>query len=211
MYDLLSAPLYAAIVDEANRSRIDVVGHVPDAVGLQAVIDAHQLTIEHIDSFVTSLQPGNQPYKPPATEVKWRDQFLRADAGLLGSFADQMRVHGIWTCPTIVVYQSDASATARFPEMRYIPAAATAKLVARYGARTLSVDEEVRFSLKVVSILHQHGAGLLLGTDVFKLNVVPGFSALEELDYFVQAGLTPYEALQTATVNAARVLHQEGE
>jgi imidazolonepropionase-like amidohydrolase len=49
----------------------------------------------------------------------------------------------------------------------------------------------------------------LLGSDAF--SVVPGFSAVQELEFFVRAGLTPYEALRTATVNAASALHAEAE
>jgi hypothetical protein len=41
--------------------------------------------------------------------------------------------------------------------------------------------------------------------------VVPGFSLHEELGYFVQAGLTPYEALKAATGDPARFLHREEE
>ena len=68
-------------------------------------------------------------------------------------------------------------------------------------------EAEVTFALSVVKVLRRHGAGLLLGSDSFI--VVPGFSAVQELDYLVQAGLTPYEAMRTGTVNAARALHEE--
>jgi cytosine/adenosine deaminase-related metal-dependent hydrolase len=40
------------------------------------------------------------------------------------------------------------------------------------------------------------------------VDVVPGFSALHELEYLVRAGLTPYDALRTGTVNAALALHE---
>lgn len=56
-------------------------------------------------------------------------------------------------------------------------------------------------------LLEMHGAGvpLLLGTDLFGA-VVPGFSIHQELELMVAAGLTPYEALRTGTVNAAAYL-----
>jgi imidazolonepropionase-like amidohydrolase len=41
--------------------------------------------------------------------------------------------------------------------------------------------------------------------------VWPGFSLHEELEWFVKAGLTPIEALQTATLNPARYLGKEKE
>jgi imidazolonepropionase-like amidohydrolase len=60
-------------------------------------------------------------------------------------------------------------------------------------------------------VLHQGGARLLLGTDTPKLTVLPGFSLHEELQNFVEAGLTPYEAIRAGTSDAAIFLHQENE
>jgi imidazolonepropionase-like amidohydrolase len=57
--------------------------------------------------------------------------------------------------------------------------------------------------------LHRAGAGLLLGSDSPQVFNVPGFAIHRELRYLVDAGLTPYEALRTGTVNAARYFDSE--
>lgn len=44
---------------------------------------------------------------------------------------------------------------------------------------------------------------MLAATDALILYVFPGFSLHDELELFVQAGLTPMESLQTATRNPA--------
>jgi Amidohydrolase family len=209
VYDNVSVPLYEAIVSAAAEAHLDVVGHVPRDVGLRRVIDAHQATIEHTDSFIDSLQPGNDPYVRPPPSLSWEDSVQHADLARLPAFADAMRLNGIWTCPTVVVVQMDATNAAQGDEMRYVPRETTAKMVARYAGLTPSYKDDLAFALNVVSVLHGHGAGLLLGTDTFKLNVVPGFSAQHELELFVEAGLSPFEALQTGTINAARALHEE--
>jgi len=54
--------------------------------------------------------------------------------------------------------------------------------------------------------LHKAGAGLLLGSDAPQVFNVPGFSLHRELAVMVAAGLTPYEALRTGTVNVAEFL-----
>jgi hypothetical protein len=59
VYDRLSLPVYEAIVDAATTGHLDVVGHVPNEVGLVHVIAAHQASIEHADSFLYSLQRDN--------------------------------------------------------------------------------------------------------------------------------------------------------
>ena len=50
---------------------------------------------------------------------------------------------------------------------------------------------------------------LLLGSDAPQVFDVPGFSTHHELRYLVDAGLTPYEALKTGTVNAGKFLQRD--
>ena len=56
---------------------------------------------------------------------------------------------------------------------------------------------------RLIKALHAGGAGLLLGSDGPQVWNVPGFSVHRELRYLVQAGLTPYQALETGTRNVA--------
>ena len=52
----------------------------------------------------------------------------------------------------------------------------------------------------------KNGIGLLLGCDAPQIFNVPGFSTHNELEYLVLAGLTPFQALKTGTVNVAQYL-----
>lgn len=54
--------------------------------------------------------------------------------------------------------------------------------------------------------MNEAGVLLLAATDVGVPLQVPGISLHVELERLVEAGLTPLEALQTATLNPARVL-----
>lgn len=65
-------------------------------------------------------------------------------------------------------------------------------------------DEAARLAT-LTRQLHEVGVPLLLGTDAVGL-VAPGISVHQELALLVEAGLTPFEALTTATVNPARWL-----
>jgi imidazolonepropionase-like amidohydrolase len=66
---------------------------------------------------------------------------------------------------------------------------------------------EWRREAALVAEFQRQGIGILAGTDspAF-LNVVPGFSLHDELALMVEGGLTPLEALRTATLNPARFL-----
>jgi hypothetical protein len=64
---------------------------------------------------------------------------------------------------------------------------------------------------RILRALRDADAPLLLGTDTGNPFVVPGFSVHEELELLVQAGLTPYQALRSATRNPAEFLGATGE
>ena len=68
-----------------------------------------------------------------------------------------------------------------------------------------------QWKLAVVGLMHRTGVGLLAGTDFGSKNayVFAGFSLHDELARFVEAGLTPREVLQKATVNPAKFLGRE--
>ena len=59
--------------------------------------------------------------------------------------------------------------------------------------------------------LSDAGAGLLLGTDTQQFFTVPGFSIHEELEHFVDAGLSTFEALRAGTSSPAEFLGAEKE
>lgn len=57
---------------------------------------------------------------------------------------------------------------------------------------------------ELVGAMWRAGVPMLAGTDALDGDVIPGLSLHQELELMVQAGLTPMEALQTATRNAAQ-------
>jgi hypothetical protein len=66
-------------------------------------------------------------------------------------------------------------------------------------------DHNIKILLSLIKDLHDQGVPLLVGSDAFGA-LVPGFASHQEMELFVKAGLTPFEALQAATVNPAKYL-----
>jgi imidazolonepropionase-like amidohydrolase len=52
--------------------------------------------------------------------------------------------------------------------------------------------------------MQSFGVGVLAGTDTGDPYVVPGFALHDEMESLVEAGLTPLQALNAATINPAR-------
>jgi imidazolonepropionase-like amidohydrolase len=68
------------------------------------------------------------------------------------------------------------------------------------------------FLQEMVHDLQQAGVPLLAGTDAYGVPcVIPGYSLQRELELLQQSGLSPYEVLRTATVNAAAFLGRSNE
>ena len=206
VYNQLSVPVYQAIVAEAAKQHLAVMGHVPRAVGVAGAVKAHQKSLEHFSSFMRSALPeGTAQANLSLAEI-----LARADLNKLPTIAEAVAAAGSWTCPTVVQIQMDADPAAWEKERTLVPRGVVDRYEDQMKVPPLGPAAEP-FALALVRALHAKGAGLLLGTDAYKRNVMPGFSLLEELRYFVKAGLSPYEAIKAGTSDAARFLNQENE
>src|SRR4029453_11726309 len=67
------------------------------------------------------------------------------------------------------------------------------------------------FLKEMVRVFRDHGVRLLAGTDYYLFGLTPGFGLHRELQALVEAGVTPYQALETATRNPAEFLGQMEE
>jgi cytosine/adenosine deaminase-related metal-dependent hydrolase len=207
-YSRLTLESYRAIVQSAATENLPVMGHLPFAVPLEEAIHSRQASIEHADSFSGDLQPN------PADADKKTDTelYTEADMTKMAHFAIEMRDAGVWTCPTVVVYQMEWPKDRVSAGMQYVPDEIKNAYRKHYETFTFApASIEIAYGLSIIRSLHAAGAGLLAGSDAFKPNAVPGFALHEELNYFVQAGLTPYEALRAATSDPARFLGREKE
>jgi imidazolonepropionase-like amidohydrolase len=62
--------------------------------------------------------------------------------------------------------------------------------------------------LELVGRMHRAGVAILAGSDSLNPYVYPGFSLHDELELLVNAGMSPLEALQCATLRAAQFIRQ---
>jgi imidazolonepropionase-like amidohydrolase len=220
VYDQLTPDAYRWLVAAAREQRLPVVGHVPFLVGLQAALDAGQRSIEHLYGYLEALQPEPRRarQRPPnlaQMRVALLESAQRAREDLIPELAEATRAAATWNCPTLLVrrrWLEDPELLMRRPETRYlspIQAEHWRKFTSSYPtdprrARVCAINS------RLTRALSDAGARLLLGTDAGVPGLLPGASLHEELAAFVEAGLTPFQALRAGTADAAEFLGAAG-
>lgn len=221
-YNTLSRETYLALVEAAKRQGLPVVGHIPFAVTAAEVARAGQRSIEHAGPELTTLDcvvGGRARY--PALLGTWGargygpylaglDTLHRnRDASCVRDQLALYRTQGTYVVPTIVNAIKD-SATVNRPALALLDSASRASCDGTLAAFHLATGSQRasyhRAVLGDVKALHDAGVTLVTGTDFPNACVVPGASLHDELAWLVRAGLSPYAALRTATVNAARLM-----
>lgn len=202
IYHTLSEDSYMAVSKAAKELSIPFLGHVPDVIGIDGAIKAGQHSIEHLIGF----------FNPFTGKTK-------TDIESVGQYGSNLRDAGIWNCPTMVVWQRylspdkvnefDKKNDMRYLQKKYRYSMKKALIAA--SSKLIIPDNYEDYQKHVVGELHKAGARILLGTDSPNPYIVPGFSAHEELENLVEAGLTPFEAIKAGTKNAAECLNRLNE
>lgn len=228
-YDLIkihgdfSREAYHKLFEVARREDIRVIGHLPRNLGIEAAFEEKQDAIAHAEEYLYAyffFKPTTSPADgSQAAQLRW----IADQASRIPSVAQATARAGIWVSPTLTVYSGiarqvdDIDAILKRPEMRYLPPSIASQFQASNNTYVKRFKKETakgffaRADLlsKLVKGLRDAGVRMLAGTDTPVPSVVPGFSLHDELRELVAAGLTPYEALRTATANAAEFMRTD--
>ncbi len=132
----------------------------------------------------------------------------------------QLARYETWHTPTLVMGMGYSGIhdpeMLRDPRLEYISASGRQRFEALRKIYVSSFTErEVadfrRVVYNIVKNLQSAGVGLLAGTDAIAGFPIHGFSLHDELEELVSAGLTPAEALRTATIHPARFLGEDDD
>jgi imidazolonepropionase-like amidohydrolase len=227
-YQFLPRDIYLAIADEGRRLRIPVTGHVPMAVSLVEALDAGQRSIEHGVGLGLACSREELRLRAELTAAAAKlpaysfaehgTMMLNAEAQPLAAFdaakcaavAERIRNSGTWLVPTLTLYRGLGAAAGspvrEDPRLKYLPDAIRKRFASSppsAGAEALRVEMG-----RLTTTMVRAGVGVLAGTDTPNPYVLPGFGLHDELALLVEAGLTPLQALQAATLNPARFLNR---
>lgn len=197
VYNLLAPAVYDAIVEEAAIHGIPLVGHVPARVGIENVQDAGQSTSEHLIGL--KLRAANSFYGGDLDVPRVRELVARSASAAL------------WHTPTISVdalSRAERDAIRSGPELAFIAPGVRDFFESgfHHGFQAATASRERDNHELMIYEVQAAGAGLLVGTDAGFGWILPGFSIHDELEGIAAAGLSAYEVLKAATVNAAAAL-----
>lgn len=239
VYSRLSRDAYFAIADEAKKQGIPFAGHVPGEVSAVEASDAGQKSIEHFTGVLDACSAQEEELRKKSREAVSKlseGQRLpdRADLRLLSrmmvetfspekanALATRFAKNQTWQCPTLTVLRNMAHiqdpAIHNDPRVKYMPPGMADGWDPRGDFRLQDKTEEdhelsrasYRKLKELIVPMRRAGVEFLAGTDVLNPYCFPGFSLHDELALLVEAGLSPIEALQAATLNPARFLGKE--
>ena len=235
-YENLSREAYFAIVDQARRRGLPVAGHVPFRVTPEEAAGAGQRTVEHLLALAagcsTEAKSERERFARVLSEYDRLSDIDRAlavfrhervfydsrDPEACGATIAAYLRSGMAETPTLVSYHQFVNAKEALSDaasMRLVPEVIRrnweSSLDSEGGRTARSIlGPIVPLQFENTRLLNEVGIVLLAGTDVGIPTLVPGISLHQELRLLVDAGLTPLQALQSATLNPARVLGWEG-
>lgn len=217
LYSSVEPDWVAPIAERARARGMTVQGHVPAYMNARQAIDAGYDEITHVNMVLLNFLGAEEldtrtpvRFKVPgerASEVDLSSDDVRA-------FIALMKRRDIELDPTLSIFidmfrNEPGKVSPIFRDIAdHFPANTRRASIASAG---FNEGNEAKFraagerTLELVRLLHDSGVQLLPGTD----NALPGFTLIRELRYYVEAGIPAGEALQLATIDAARHLQQD--
>lgn len=201
VYSKLNVETFTAIVDEANKLGLKTVGHIPNAFKgkFEQAFVPHFGMVAHAEEF-----------------SKHSDSLTNEDAI---RFAKLTKANGTWLSPTLTTMVWIAKQTRSLESIKnsntlpYVhPLFQSKWLTANNYNKNATTedaayfDKMVAFHFQLVKAFKEAGVPIVAGTDAGVSGVVAGFAMHDELELLVQAGLTPEEALNAATLLPAQWL-----
>jgi len=196
IYSSVKPAIVKAICDEAHKQGLTVTGHIPIGMTIQAGIDSGMDMVNHVQ-YVYSAMKRNKD-----RSIDFNDSTSKAVVTFL-------KQHNTVIDPTVGVFEmSFRSINDDITKMEPafytlpLPLQALLKNTGQDSTGAKKFKPLYESMVEIVKKLHDAGVTIVAGTD----QGFPGFSVPRELELYVQAGLTPADAIQTATIIPARVM-----
>jgi imidazolonepropionase-like amidohydrolase len=227
-YSMLTADSYRALADEARKLGMVLAGELPLSISAWEAAELGQKSMEHLTGIELACTSNEETlrakYRSLVNRIAAGDESLNAllvwnqsewepiefiDERKCEKLLAHLSKFNVWITPTLIIQQRISRPNPRFeknnPNFKYTENLRNSpedliaefdplrKLVPVYDRRSQFIDNLVNANVKVLAGSDENG----------------GFPLHEELALFVESGLSPLQALQTATINPAKFLGRE--
>ena len=210
IYSSVKPEVVKAICVAAHERGMTVTGHIPEGMTAIEGIDDGMDQINHIQYEMPYF--AHQPLGVDGKPDRTKPPIVEPDGPKAKELIAAFKAHHTLLDPTMALFESFLNTVPLDqlePGLDHVAPQlkdaldsppAPAERAALATARWQSL-------LTALRTLHAAGIPIVAGTD----QAIPGYSLHRELEIYVEAGFTPLEALQAATIVAARALGVENE
>ena len=202
-----------AVTEQAHRLGMTVTGHVPNGLTAYQAIEAGQDQINHI-TYIADIMRPQLPDNATRDDRRKAAMNLALDSPEAKKALTFLKDHHTVVDPTLSVFEMFTATTAKPPAsfepgVNKIPVELAEQITdVEPPSEHSQIGEKIfQKEIEIVGALHRAGIPIVAGTD----QTVPGHSLHRELELYVQAGFTPMEAIQAASIVPARVMGLEKE
>jgi len=216
---------YFPLAEEAKKQGVVFAGHYPNAINPIDASNAGQRSFEHAHLFLKHANPlakkNRQYYQALYSDEEVDEDDRPSPIDMLASFdyqkfyelVDTMVKNNTYFCPTHITRKYEAFANDKVflddANLKYIPHLVSLiwkddisqmKEYVEVEGNQQYLEDFYLKGLELTGLAHEKGVNILAGTDSYDPYSFPGISLHSELEELVKAGLSPAEALKSATI-----------
>jgi imidazolonepropionase-like amidohydrolase len=220
LYGWIKRDVMAAAVDEAKKYNLEVAIDLVNSKDLTA-LDAAECGvtwIEHASGFAHEMYKGWNLF---VDQEEWRHiDWENPDQEKIKELCEKMLAYNVKLCPTLALYDQPIKYPECWsPKNSVIESASKIHFIMQYWNQHVEHIDAIKkhnakpYNLQkaTAKIYYDMGGTVVAGTDTpALLYTYPGMLLHRELEIFVEIGFTELEALQAATVNAAKSINLDG-
>jgi len=196
IYSSVKPAIVKAICDEAHKVGLTVTGHIPNGMTLQQGVDSGMNMVNH-EQYVYTILKRN------------KDRSVDFDDSVSVAAIKFIKDHHVVIDPTLGVFELafrnvKDSITNLEPAYNTLPPPLQTlfKNMGMEPANAAKFQPLMQSMVTSVKKLYDAGVIIVAGTDMG----FPGYSLDRELELYVSAGLTPAQAIKTATIAPAQAM-----
>jgi imidazolonepropionase-like amidohydrolase len=227
VYNNLSEPALAKIIETATQRGLIVAGHIPRSMTMTRAVELGMKSLEHIRITGREMLPIEEANQIDYLPLGQREPLLWEKFDLASPKFTELIRHlaksAIYLDPTLTVDEGDfvlgQAAQRNNPNNSVLPLE-WIKFEESHQSPLFEVPDKLKAIARegfkkreeFVGMCNRAGVKIIAGTDGPGLGtLVPGYGLHHELQLLVQSGLSPLQALRAATLTAAEALGKDSE